>query len=95
MQAIEAGKHIHFNKTMTTTAEEATQLIDAAAAKNVTLVASPGQMIPSSNKRIRKLIQDGVLGQLAWAATGAAFGNTHEQEKMRHGTDALSSINPA
>ena len=95
MAAIKAGKHIHFNKTMTTTADEATQLIDAAAAANVKLVASPGQMIRPANKRIRKMIADGVLGQLAWAATGAAFGDYHEHEGVRSGTDVLSNINPA
>lgn len=95
MQAIGAGKHIHFNKTMTTTAEEATQLIDAAAAKGVKLVASPGQMIRTVNKRIRQMIEDGALGQLAWAATGAAFGSYHEHEGLRTGSDVLSNINPA
>ena len=95
MQAIAAGKHIHFNKTMTTTAEEATNLIDAANAAGVKLVASPGQMIRPSNKRIRKMIQEGALGQLAWARTGAAFGSYHEHEGVRSGSDVLSNINPA
>ncbi len=93
--AIEAGKHMHFNKTMTVTSGEATELIDGAAKKNLKIVASPGQMIRSSNKRIRKMIQDGTLGQLAWAATGAAFGSYHEHEGVRSGTDVLSNINPA
>ena len=95
MAAIQAGKHIHFNKTITTTADEATQLIDAAAEAGVKLVASPGQMIRPANKRIRKMIGDGVLGQLAWAATGAAFGDYHEHEGVRSGSDVLSNINPA
>ena len=33
--ALEAGKHVHFNKTMTTTAAEATELIDLAREKNL------------------------------------------------------------
>jgi predicted dehydrogenase len=95
LQAIRAGKHVHFNKTMTTTAAEATHLIDEAAAKGVRLVASPGQMLRPQNRRIRKLIQEGALGKLAWAATGAAFGSYHEQEGLRQGADVLSNINPA
>ncbi len=95
LQAIGAGKHVHFNKTMTTTADEATHLINEAAAKNVKLVASPGQMLQAPNKRIRKLIQDGALGRLAWAATGAAFGSYHEKESVRTGTEVLSNVNPA
>ena len=95
LAAIHAGKHVHFNKTMTTTADEATRLIDAAAAQGVKLVASPGQMIRASNRHIRRMIADGALGRLAWAATGAAFGDYHEQEGVRSGGDVLSNVNPA
>ena len=95
MAAIKAGKHVHFNKTMTTTADEATQLINAAAAANVKLVASPGQMIRPANQRIRRMIKDGALGQLSWAATGAAFEDYHEHEGVRGGADVLSNINPS
>ena len=38
--AVEAGKHVHFNKTMTTTVDEADRLIALAAEKNVRVVAS-------------------------------------------------------
>ncbi len=95
LQAIRAGKHVHFNKTMTTTADEAQHLIREAGERGVKLVASPGQMIRAKNKLIRKMIQNGDLGHLAWAATGAAFGDYHEQEGLRQGTDVLSNINPA
>lgn len=95
LAAIRAGKHVHFNKTMTTTAAEATQLIEEAAARDVRLVASPGQMLRPVQRRIRRLIQEGAVGQLAWAATGAGFGAYHEHEGVRQGSDALSNINPA
>lgn len=95
LAAIRAGKHIHFNKTMTTTADEATHLIDEAAARGVRVVASPGQMLQAPNRRIRRLVREGALGRLAWAATGAAFGAYHENESVRTGTDPLHNINPA
>lgn len=95
LQAIHAGKHVHFNKTITTTTDEATHLIDEAAARGVRLVASPGQMLRAVNQEIRRLIRDGALGKLAWAATGAAFGAYHEKEAVRQGSDPLTSINPA
>ena len=95
LQALQAGKHIHFNKTMTVTSEEATHLIDEAKTRNLHIVASPGQMLRPSNLRLRKMVQNGDLGQIAWAATGAAFGAYHEQESVRTGTDVLSNINPA
>jgi predicted dehydrogenase len=95
VKAIEAGKHIHFNKTMTTTTDEADDLIARAQAKGVKLVASPGQMLRPHHQRIKELIAEGAIGRLAWAATGAAFGSYHEQEGVRQGTDVLSNINPA
>lgn len=95
LAAIRAGKHIHFNKTMTCTCAEATELIDAAAAAGLKMTASPGQMLRPLNQRIRELIAEGALGRLVWAATGAAFGTYHEHEGVRTGDDVLSNINPS
>lgn len=95
LKCIAAGKHLHFNKTMTTTTAEADDLIAKAEAAGVKLVSSPGQMLRPHLRRIRELVQDGALGQIAWAATGAAFGTYHEKEGVRQGDDLLSNINPA
>ncbi len=93
--AIEAGLHVHFNKTMTTTVDEADDLIERAKVKGVKLVSCPGQMLRPVFQRTRELIQEGALGQLTWAVTGAAFGTYHERERVRTGDDPLSNINPA
>lgn len=95
LAAIRAGKHVHFNKTMTTTTAEATHLIEEASRRGVELVASPGQMLRPSNRAIRRLIQEGAIGRISWAATGAAFGAYHEHETVRQGDDVLSNVNPA
>lgn len=94
-QALDAGKHVHFNKTMTTTVDEATDLIDRARAKGLKIVASPGEMLRPHNQHIKRLIQEGTLGTLAWAACGAAFGTYHEKEGVRQGDDVLSNIDPS
>ena len=94
LKAIRAGKHVHFNKTMATTAAEATILIDAAEAEGVRIVASPGQMAQPQNRLIRDLIADGAIGDLIWAATGAAFGDYHETEPSRQGDGPLDSGSP-
>ncbi len=94
-QALDAGKHVHFNKTMTTTVDEATDLIETARGKGLKLVASPGEMLRPHNRRIKELLQEGGLGTLAWAACGAAFGTYHEQETVRQGQDPLSNIDPS
>jgi predicted dehydrogenase len=92
--AIEAGKHIHFNKSMTTTVQEANDLIELAAKKNIKMVASPGEMLRPHNQYIRKVIKEGKIGKLCWAACGAAFGTYHDHESVRQGKDVLSNIDP-
>ncbi len=54
--ALRAGKHVHFNKTMTVTAAEATELIELARASDLRIVASPGEMLRPHNREIRRLI---------------------------------------
>ena len=93
--AIEHGVHIHFNKSMTTTVDEADDLIARAAQKGVKLVSCPGQMLRPMFQRYRELVQEGALGHLTWATTGSAFGTYHEKESVRSGNDPLSNINPA
>ena len=95
IKAIAAGKHIHFNKTMTVTSGEALDLIARAKAKGVHLVASPGQMLRPTNQKIREIIQSGGLGKLSWAVAGAAFGAYHENEGVRTGDSPLTNINPS
>jgi predicted dehydrogenase len=94
-KALLAGKHIHFNKTMTTTVGEATDLIETAKARKLKIVASPGQVLRPHIQAIRELVQSGAIGTLTWAACGAAFGTYHEREGVRQGDDVLSNINPA
>jgi predicted dehydrogenase len=93
--AIEAGKHVHFNKTMTTTAAEATDLIERAEVAGVKLVASPGEMLRPLNRAIRRLVESGMLGKISWAMTGAAFGTYHEEEPVRRGSGTAGAIDPS
>lgn len=95
MQAVDKGVHLHFNKTMTTTRQEADTLIDAAAAKGVKIVACPGEMLRPAHQEIKEMIARGQLGTLTWAVTGSAFSTYHEDESVRQGDDPLSNINPA
>ena len=94
-QALAAGKHIHFNKTMTTTCAEATELIDMARAHGLKIVASPGEVLRPHHQQIKKLIAEGAIGTLCWAVCGAAFGRYHETEKLRLGDDVLSNVDPS
>jgi predicted dehydrogenase len=88
-QALEAGKHVHFNKTMATTAAEATELIELARVRDLRIVASPGEMLRPHNQELRRRIAAGEVGTLVWAICGAAFGRYHEDEPERAGADAI------
>lgn len=96
MAAIAAGKHVHFNKTMCTTLDEANDLIDAAQARGVKLVASPGVMAHPHAQRMRRAVLEERLGQLIWAMAGSSgVAAYHLNEKLRQGDDILSNIDPS
>lgn len=95
MAVIASGRHVHFNKTMTTTCAEADEIIRAAAGRGLRMTASPGQMLRPHLRRIRDLISAGAIGRPTWAVAGAAFGTYHELEGVRQGDDPLSNVNPA
>jgi predicted dehydrogenase len=81
--ALRAGKHVHLNKTMTTTVAEADELIELAVRTGLRLVASPGEVLRPHVRRTRELIAEGSIGRVTWAICGAAFGRYHEEEPER------------
>jgi predicted dehydrogenase len=95
LAALHAGKHVHFNKTMTVAAAEASELIDLAARSDLRIVASPGEMLRPHNQEIRRLIAEGALGTPCWAICGAAFATYHEDEPERTETGGGPPIDPS
>ena len=93
-QAIAAGLHVHFNKTMTTTVDEADEIVALAQQQTIKVVASPGEVLRPIYRQIRRLVQQGALGIPTWAVAGAAFGRYHEDESVRLGDDVLSNVSP-
>jgi predicted dehydrogenase len=93
MKALEAGRHVYVQKTMTTTLAEANDVVELARKKNVKLVASPGQMLNDRNQQIKKLIEDGSIGKVYWAFTTNAGGG-HENETFRARNDVHSNVDP-
>jgi predicted dehydrogenase len=96
LQAIEAGKHVHFNKTMAVTSVEADEIILASGKKGVRITASPGNMYFPMNQRKRKYILEGKLGRLVWAA--GCSGNAaryHLNEPSRIEGNTAQRANPS
>lgn len=80
-----AGKHVHVNKTMTTTVAEADEVIDLARSRGLALIASPGEVLRPQVTAIRELIRSGAIGQPAWGICGCSFDAYHEAEPERDG----------
>jgi predicted dehydrogenase len=95
--ALEAGKHVHANKTMTTTVAEADDLIRAADAAGLHISASPGEVLRPQVTRIRELIAQGAIGDLAWAICGTSLGRFHEEEEAeaRNSAPGDTPIDPS
>jgi predicted dehydrogenase len=94
--ALEAGKHVHVNKTMCTTVAEADELIELARANDLRLVPSPGEVLRPQLRRTRELIEEGAIGELAWAICGGSFEIYHEEdEPERLEAPGGAAINPA
>ena len=94
--ALLAGKHVHVNKTMTTTVAEADELIEVAHERELRIVASPGEILRPQITRTRELIAEGAIGTVAWAICGTPFESYHElEEPERAGDIGGTPINPA
>lgn len=93
-EALANGKHVHFNKTMTTTVAEATELIELASAQDKRIVASPGEVLRPQNQEIRRLVESGAIGELTWALCGSSPGDYHVDEPERAASDASGPILP-
>lgn len=95
-RALQTGKHVHVNKTLCTTVDEATELIELAESAGLRIVASPGEVLRPQLTRARELIDQGAIGELSWAICGGAFESYHEQdEPERLAPPGGAVINPA
>lgn len=66
MAILQAGKHVYTEKTMTVTAEEATQVINEAKMRGLKLGAAAATMLSSVNIKAKELIQSGAIGRLCY-----------------------------
>lgn len=72
IEAAHAGKHIYLQKAMTTTLEEANNLLSTVKKEGVKLVASPGQMHNPSLRMAKEMVDNGLIGRPLW---GCIFAN--------------------
>lgn len=65
--AIDAGKQLYIQKTMTVSYDEAADLIERARKRGLMLCASPGQLLDPGHRRAKELIQNGSIGKVQYA----------------------------
>jgi predicted dehydrogenase len=94
LAAIQAGKHVYVQKTMTSTLAEANELLAARDRGRVKLAAAPGFVLFPATGRMREVVDSGILGQVYIAYT-YALGFGHVQEPIRSGSGALAEIDPS
>ncbi|HEV8634449.1 MAG TPA: Gfo/Idh/MocA family oxidoreductase [Chloroflexota bacterium] len=91
--ALQAGKHVFTQKTMTTALAEANDVVELARRKGLTLVAAPGEMLRPPWPQIKEVIDQGLIGRVYWALAGMQ-GAGHEHEEFRRSDDVLSNVDP-
>src|SRR5271155_6201965 len=63
-KALENGKHVFVEKPFTSTAEQAEELIELAARKNLKIMVDHTFLFTGAVTKIKQLLQDGSLGKL-------------------------------
>ncbi|MGQ9514059.1 MAG: Gfo/Idh/MocA family protein [Thermoproteota archaeon] len=91
LKTIRAGICVHINKPMTLTRKEADVLLYERDKANVKLVASPGIAFTSDAKRVKQILEEGTIGKIYWARTGATS-EGHETEEFRRAGDDLTGV---
>ncbi|MEM1569230.1 MAG: Gfo/Idh/MocA family oxidoreductase [Candidatus Bathyarchaeia archaeon] len=94
LKAIKAGVHVHLNKPMALTVEEADVILSERDKARVKLVASPGIAFRRDVERVRSMLKDGIVGKIYWARTGATA-EGHEYEDFRKPGDLVVAVDPS
>lgn len=93
LKAMRAGVNVHLNKPMALTLGEADHLLEERDRAGVKLVVSPGTALHGDVLRVRDLLEEGIVGKVYWARSGATS-EGHETEGFRRSGDALAAVDP-
>ncbi len=74
LKILESGRHCFSEKPLATTLPEADALVEAAARRNLTLVCAPVVAILPAHVEIRRLLDAGTIGQVAFAKVRSSHG---------------------
>jgi predicted dehydrogenase len=74
LTVLEAGKHLVTEKPLAGTMEEADALIAAAAARGLTIVCAPPNMLFPYYQEVRRVVAEGAIGRVAFARVRSSHG---------------------
>ena len=74
LKILEAGKHVVSEKPIATTMEEADVLIETARSRGLTFVCAPPDMLSPYYQEVRRLIDEGTIGRIAFARVRSSHG---------------------
>ncbi len=80
-QCLQAGLHVHTQKTLARTYSEGQELRHLAASRELVLAASPGQILLPAYRKARDYLLEGAVGQL-YLAWGMNVSSGHEQDPL-------------
>lgn len=66
-RALEAGKHVYVQKTMTVASAEASELCRIARGRDLLLAAAPMQMVLEPHRQAKMLLDSGKFGKICYA----------------------------
>jgi predicted dehydrogenase len=93
LAAVEAGKHVYVQKAMTSTLDQANQLLAARDRAGVKLSAAPGYELCTTTEAMRRVVDDGVIGHV-YAAFTYTFGIMLGRSPQPGQRDPLAEIDP-
>ena len=71
---LEAGKHMAIEKPLATSMDDADRILELAAARNLTVVCSPPNMLYPTRRQARRLVREGAIGKVAFARVRGSHG---------------------
>jgi predicted dehydrogenase len=93
--ALEAGKHVHTEKPLALTHDDATALVDLASARGLVLSAAPATLLGEAQQTAWKLVREGALGRVRVAYAEANWGRIeswHPSPLTLHSVGALVDV---
>ena len=86
LAALRAGRHVYSQKPLATTVEEATRLIEEAQARGLTLACAPEHPVRPQVQTIKRLVDDGVIGKVAFAKVQSSHDGPEKHDVPRDST---------